>query len=265
MSAAPLPERADEAPDVLTERRGPILVITIDRPAQKNAMTLAGARIIAAALDELDAVPDLAAAVLTGSGGIFCAGMDLKRFAAGERPAVPGRGFGGLVQAPPRKPLIAAVDGWALGGGFELVLACDLVVASAGARFGLPEVKRGLVARGGGLLRLPKILPRAVAMELLLTGDPIDAVRAERLGLVNEVVPAGPALDRALDLAARVARNAPLAVAHSKAVAAMAQTWTEDEGWARQSPYTDEVFASPDASEGAQAFTERRDPVWSVR
>jgi enoyl-CoA hydratase len=256
---------AEPEPHVLTERRDGILVITINRPGQKNAMTLAGAHIIARAVDELDASPDLLAAVLTGAGGTFCAGMDLKRFADGERPALPGRGFGGLVEAPPRKPLIAAVDGWALGGGFELVLACDLVVASAGARFGLPEVKRGLVARGGALIRLPKRLPRAVAMELLLTGDPINAARAESLGLVNEIVPEGSALSGALRLAGRIAANAPLAVACSKAVAAAAGDWPEHEGWRRQRASIDAVFASRDAREGALAFRERRAPTWSGR
>ncbi|GLY38913.1 enoyl-CoA hydratase [Amycolatopsis sp. NBRC 101858] len=253
------------APEVIVEARDRILVITLNRPEQKNAMTLAASRIIAAALERLDDDPDLTIAVLTGAGGTFCAGMDLKRFAAGERPALPGRGFGGMVEAPPRKPIVAAVEGWALGGGCELVLACDLVVAGRGARFGLPEVRRGLAARGGGMIRLPQRVPRAIAMELLLTGDPIDAARAERLGLVNRVVDEGTALDGALDLAARIARNAPLAVQCSKAVASEAAGWPQDEVWRRQAVHSDPVFASEDAREGARAFTERRDPVWTGR
>lgn len=256
---------AEAEPEVLVDRRGQVLVITLNRAGQKNAMTLAGSRIIAAAVDHLDASPDLLVAVLTGTGGTFCAGMDLKRFAAGERPALPGRGFGGFVEAPPKNPIIAAVEGWALGGGCELVLACDMVVASEGARFGLPEVKRGLAARGGGMIRLPQRLPRAVAMELLLTGDPIDAERAERLGLVNQVVPDGGALEGAMRLAERIAANAPLAVQCSKAVAAAAPGWPDDEVWVRQAQLSDAVFASEDAREGALAFTERRDPVWTGR
>ncbi|MFK0113551.1 crotonase/enoyl-CoA hydratase family protein [Streptomyces sp. NPDC091217] len=251
------------APEVLVDRHDRILVITLDRPEQKNAMTLAAAHLVAEAVDRLDASPELSVAVLTGAGGTFCAGMDLKRFAQGERPAVPGRGFGGLVEAPPKKPIVAAVEGWALGGGFELALACDMVVAAEGARFGLPEVRRGLVARGGGMIRLPQRLPRSVAMELLLTGDPIDAGRAERLGLVNRVVAEGQALEEALRLAARVAGNAPLAVRCVKAVAGAAPDWPQDEVWRRQAPWSDAVFASDDAREGARAFVERREPVWT--
>ncbi|MER5787368.1 crotonase/enoyl-CoA hydratase family protein [Streptomyces sp. NPDC001980] len=253
------------APEVLVDAHDRVLVITVNRPAQKNAMTLAAAHLVAEAVDRLDDSPDLSVAVLTGAGGTFCAGMDLKRFALGERPALPGRGFGGLVEAPPEKPIIAAVEGWALGGGCELALACDLVVAAQGARFGLPEVRRGLVARGGGMIRLPQRLPRSVAMELLLTGDPIDAERAERLGLVNRVVPEGQALEAALQLAGRVAENAPLAVRCAKAVASAAPGWPQDEVWRRQAPFSDAVFASQDAQEGARAFVERREPRWTGR
>ncbi|MFD3589543.1 crotonase/enoyl-CoA hydratase family protein [Streptomyces sp. NPDC058683] len=253
------------APEVLVDAHDRVLVITLNRPAQKNAMTLAAAHLVAEALDRLDDSPDLSVAVLAGAGGTFCAGMDLKRFALGERPALPGRGFGGLVEAPPEKPIIAAVEGWALGGGCELALACDMVVAARGARFGLPEVRRGLVARGGGMIRLPQRLPRSVAMELLLTGDPIDAERAERLGLVNRVVPEGQALEAALQLAGRVAGNAPLAVRCAKAVASAAPGWPQDEAWRRQASLSDAVFASQDAQEGARAFVERRDPKWTGR
>ncbi|MER2224844.1 MAG: crotonase/enoyl-CoA hydratase family protein [Rhodococcus sp. (in: high G+C Gram-positive bacteria)] len=239
--------------------------MTINRPKQRNAMTLAAATVIAEALTRLDDDPKLSVAVLTGSSGTFCAGMDLKRFQLGERPVVEGRGFGGLVEAPPAKPLIAAVEGWALGGGFEMVLACDLVVAGAGARFGLPEVKRGLAARAGGIFRAPRALPRAVALEMLLTGEPITAQHAQTHGLVNRVVEDGTAVDAAHTLAMAISANAPLAVRASKALALDARTWTDAEAFERQSTYTDPVFASADATEGAAAFTERRAPRWQGR
>jgi len=203
--------------------------------------------------------------VLTGVGGTFCAGMDLKTFIAGDSPEIPGRGFGGMTQDPPRKPVIAAVEGWALAGGFELVLACDLVVAAENARFGLPEVKRGLVAGGGGALRLPGRVGLTLAMELLLTGDPITAQRAAQIGLVNRVVPDGAALDGALALAAVIAANGPMAVRASKAVAVAAADWHGAERWARQREITDPVHRSADAMEGAVAFAEKRAPVWRGR
>ena len=254
-----------EPSEVRVEEDDGVLLITIDRPEQRNAMTRAASERIAAALDELDRRPDLAVGVLTGAGGTFCAGMDLKRFLAGETASVPGRGFGGLTQAPPVTPLIAAVEGWALAGGFELLLACDLVVAAESARFGLPEVKRGLVARAGGLLRLPERLPRAVALELVLTGDPISAPRAAALGLVNRVVPDGQALAGALELARAIAGNAPLAVAASKRVLTGSPSWPADEKWARQAEAVDPVFTSADATEGARAFAEKRAPRWQGR
>ncbi len=240
-----------------------VMTIAIDRPEQRNAVTLAVAEGIAAALSELDGTPEIAAAVLTGTGGTFCSGMDLKLFLAGERAHVPGRGFGGLVESPPRKPLIAAVEGWALGGGFELVLACDLVVAGRGARFGLPEATRGLIARAGGAVRLPRRLPRAIALELLLTGAPLTAERAEHHGLVNRVVAEGSVRAAAQELARTVAANAPLAVTAAKALAVDSADWPEDELFTRQAAYTEPVFASADAREGARAFAERRQPRWT--
>jgi enoyl-CoA hydratase len=252
-------------PELIVERDGAVLVISINRPDQKNAMTRAAAELMAGALDELDADPALSAAVLTGRGGTFCSGMDLKRFAAGERPSVPGRGFGGLTERPPAKPLIAAVEGYALAGGFELVLACDLVVAAQGARFGLPEVRRGLVARGGGLFRLPRLVPRAVAMELLLTGDFIDADRAAAMGLVNRVVAEGTAAAEAVALAQRLAKNAPLALSATKRIVLESADWPLSEAFARQASITDPVFASADAREGAVAFAEKRPPAWQGR
>jgi len=252
-------------PEVLVEQVGNILEITINRPEQRNAMTAAVSALIADAMDELDGNSSLAVGILTGAGGNFCAGMDLKRFLLGERAHVPGRGFGGLTESPPAKPLIAAVEGYALAGGFELVLACDLVVASEVSKFGLPEVKRGLVARAGGLLRLPQALPRAVALEMILTGDPISAVRAEALGLVNKVVPEFSALNEARRLGTVIAGNAPLAVRISKQVVLDSRNWPGDELFSRQANVTDCVFASEDAVEGARAFAEKRSPAWSGR
>ncbi|MFC9978528.1 crotonase/enoyl-CoA hydratase family protein [Gordonia sp. NPDC127522] len=253
------------ATEVLTEVLGDVLTITINRPEQRNAMTKSAAEHIATALIRLDDDPGLAVGIITGGRETFCAGMDLKRFQLGERPVVEGRGFGGLVTAPPSKPLIAAVEGWALGGGFEMVLAADLVVAGASARFGLPEVKRGLMARAGGVIRVPRVLPRAVALELLMTGEPMSAAKAERFGLVNRVTPDGESLDGALDLARAIASNAPLAVRASKALADDSRLWSVAEMFDRQLEYTDPVFASQDANEGPAAFAERRAPRWTGR
>jgi enoyl-CoA hydratase len=254
-----------EAPEVLTERRDGVLVITINRPQAKNAMTEAAAKLIAAAIDELDGSEGLRAAVLTGAGGSFCSGMDLKGFLRGESPTVEGRGLAGLTLAPPRKPLIAAVEGWALAGGFEILLACDLVVAAETARFGVPETKRALVAGAGAAMLLPQRIPLPVALELLLTGDPISAQRAYELGLVNRVTPEGGALDAALALAATIAGNGPLAVAVTKEIARSASDWTLEEGWKRQADLMAPVFTSEDAREGATAFAEKRPPVWKGR
>ncbi|HEY6795052.1 MAG TPA: crotonase/enoyl-CoA hydratase family protein [Kineosporiaceae bacterium] len=251
--------------EVLTERRGPVLVITINRPRQKNALNAAVAVEVAAAADLLDGSDDLRAAVLTGAGGVFSAGMDLKAFLAGETPAIDGRGLCGITETPPRKPLIAAVEGWALGGGFELVLACDLVVAAETARFGVPEVKRAMVADGGAAYLLPRRVPRAVALEMLLTGDPIDAARAAEVGLVNVVTPEGGAVDRAVGLAGLIAANGPLAVSVTKQIACAAHDWTLDQGWVEQHRLAAPVFTSEDALEGAVAFAERRSPVWRGR
>jgi enoyl-CoA hydratase len=247
---------------VITERRGHVLVITINRPQAKNALDGAAARALAAAADELDGDGDLRVGVLTGAGGTFCAGMDLKGFLRGDSPMIPDRGFGGITITPPRKPLIAAVEGYALAGGFELMLACDLVVAAEGSKFGVPEVKRALVAGGGGALLLTRRIPFAAAMELLLTGEPISAARAAELGLANRVVPDGAALDGALALAEAIAANGPLAVAVTKQIARSAADWTVAEGWQRQAELFKPVFESADAREGATAFAEKRPPVW---
>ena len=254
-----------EPDPVLRERRGRVLLITINRPDQRNAVNAAVSRCIAAALDELDADAGLSVGVLTGAGKGFCAGMDLKAFVTGERPHVEGRGFAGIVERSAEKPLIAAIEGFAVAGGLEIALACDLIVASRGARLGIPEVKRSLVAAGGALLRLPRALPRNVALELALTGDPIQAERAHELGLVNRLAEPGEALAAALELAEAIAANGPLALAATKRVIRECPDWSDAEFFERQRPIIDPVFTSEDAREGANAFSERRDPVWKGR
>jgi enoyl-CoA hydratase len=250
------------AEPVTVERRGHVLVITITRPEVRNALNGAAARALATAADELDADDDLRAGVLTGAGGAFCTGMDLKAYLRGDKPDIEGRGLGGITITPPRKPLIAAVEGWALAGGFELMLACDLVVAGDGSQFGVPEVKRAMVAGGGAALLLPRRIPFTAAMELLLTGERIDAHRAAALGLVNRLVPDGTALGEALRLAGVIAANGPLAVTVTKQIARDQADWTVAEGWERQAELYKPVFESRDAREGAAAFAEKRAPVW---
>jgi enoyl-CoA hydratase len=247
---------------VLTEFAEGIGVITINRPESKNAIDFATAQKLADAIDEFESREDLTVAILTGAGGTFCAGMDLKAFARGERPYIPGRGFGGLTEALPAKPLIAAVEGWALAGGCELALAADLIVAANDASFGIPEVKRGLVAAAGGPLRLPKVLPYQTAMGLALTGDPITAKAAHALGLVYELTEPGNALIEARTLAAKIAANGPLAVRATKQVVSMFAGYTDPAAFAAQRPIVEPVFVSEDAREGALAFAERRAPRW---
>ncbi|QRY46094.1 crotonase/enoyl-CoA hydratase family protein [Mycolicibacterium boenickei] len=250
---------------VLTERRDGILTITINRPRQKNAVNRDTALQLAAALDELDADPNLSVGVLTGAGGTFSAGMDLKAFANGETPILPGRGFGGLTQAVVRKPLIAAVEGWALGGGFEMALACDLIVAAGTAKFGLTEVKRGLVAGEGGVIRLPQRLPYHIALKALLTGEPISAAEANRYGLISELTVDGGALAGARGLAQRVAVNAPLALAKVKQIVREVQGLNDTEAFKVQTESAHSLLTTEDAHEGAVAFAEKRAPVWRGR
>jgi enoyl-CoA hydratase len=250
---------------VLSERRDRVLLITINRPDQRNAVNAAVAAGIAAALDELDADPELSVGVLTGAGKGFSAGMDLKAFVAGERPHVEGRGFAGIVERPAEKPLIAAIEGFAMAGGLEVALACDMIVAARGARLGVPEVKRSLVAAGGALLRLPKVLPRTIAMELALTGEPMPAERAAELGLVNRLAEPGEAVATALELASAVAKGGPLALAATKRIVSEAADWPDREFFEHQRAIIDPVFDSEDAREGASAFAEKRDPVWQGR
>ena len=247
--------------ELLTSEEDGVLVITINRPEAKNAMNKAAAEGIAAALDRLDAEDNLRVGILTGAGGTFCSGMDLKGFLRGESPSIEGRGFGGLVQAPPKKPLIAAVEGYALAGGLELMIACDLVVANAGSKFGIPEAKRGLAAGAGGLMLLPDLIPHKVAMELALTGDFITAARAYELGLINRVTD-GSALDAAKELAASINANGPLAVRVSKQIIEESRGWSRAERWNEQAKLLPQVFMSEDAREGSLAFAEKRKPNW---
>jgi enoyl-CoA hydratase len=248
---------------VLTEVADGVAVITINRPEARNAVNGAVAKGVAGALDELDARKDVSVLVLTGAGGTFSAGMDLKGFLTGDSPIVEGRGFGGIVERSPAKPIIAAVEGYALAGGFELALACDLIVASSEAKFGLPEVKRGLVAGAGGLLRLPRRIPYHAAMELALSGDHYPASRLAELGLVNRLTAPGEALAAARELAAKIAVNAPLALAATKRVIVESADWQSSEQFAKQGEIINPVFVSKDAMEGAAAFAEKRRPEWS--
>jgi enoyl-CoA hydratase len=256
---------AEAGDTVRVARHGTVWVVTIDRPTVRNAIDRATSEALAAAMDELDADPALSVGILTGAGGNFCTGMDLKAFLRGERVELPGRGLAGMVQTPPVKPLIAAVEGYALAGGCELALACDLIVASETAQFGLPEVKRGLIAGSGGLLRLPRRIPSQIAMELALTGDLLPATEARQWGLVNRLAPAGQALAEALELAGRIAANGPMAVRVAKQVVNESPSWAAHEVWARQNALLETVIHSADAKEGASAFAEKRPPVWCGR
>jgi enoyl-CoA hydratase len=256
---------SQQAAPVLVERDGRIQIITLNRPDARNAVNQALAEGLAEALDRLDADDELSVGVVTGAGGGFCAGMDLKAFVKGELPYVGDRGFAGITQRGSDKPLIAAVEGFAVAGGLEVAIACDLIVAGRSAKLGVPEVKRSLVAAGGALLRLPRRLPEGVAMEMALTGDPISAERGHEFGLVNRLADDGQALETALDLAQTIAANGPLALKATKAVMLQRHAWPEEEFWDRQGELTGPVFASEDAREGATAFAEKRAPEWKGR
>jgi enoyl-CoA hydratase len=246
------------------ERREHIALVTLNRPEARNAISPEVSQTMASLLDEIEADPALRAVVLTGRGEVFSAGADLKVVAQGRAVEIArGKGgFAGIVTRDFPKPIIAAVNGPALAGGFEIVLSCDLVVAADTARFGIPEVKRGLMAAAGGLIRLPKRVPLAIALELAMTGDPIDAARALQLGLVNAVVPGDRVVTEAIALAERIGENSPVAVRNSRRLVREAADLTEDEGWARTLELMMPVFESGDAIEGATAFAEKRPPVW---
>jgi len=250
------------ADEVLVSKENGTMIVTINRPEAKNAVNKAVAVGIAAAMDELDGDASLRVGILTGAGGTFCAGMDLKAFVTGETPEVEGRGFAGLTARPPQKPLIAAVEGYALAGGLETAIACDLIVAAENAKFGIPEAKRGLVAAAGGLVRLPNQIPERVAMELALTGEFISARRAYEIGLINAVVAPGTALEAAKALAAKIVANGPLAVAASKRIIVESRDWPASEAFNRQSAVAAPIFSSEDAIEGSRAFAEKRAPNW---
>jgi enoyl-CoA hydratase len=250
------------ADEVAVDVDGGVAVITINRPKARNAVNEAVATQIAQAIDDLDPRGDVRVMILTGAGGTFCAGMDLKGFLAGENSMAGGRGFGGITERPPATPVIAAIEGYALAGGFELALACDLIVASEEATFGLPEVTRGLVAGAGGLLRLPRQIPYHLAMEVALTGGHFPAARLYQAGLINRLVPADEALAEARALAAELVRNAPLALAATKRIVVESADWPSDEAFGRQNAIVGPIFTSADAMEGAAAFAEKRPPVW---
>jgi enoyl-CoA hydratase len=250
---------------VLTERRGNVLLITLNRPEVRNAVNAALAEGVAHALDELDGEEALSVGVLTGSGGFFCAGMDLGAFVKGESPWYGDRGFAGIAQRASSKPLIAAIEGFAVAGGMEIALACDLIVAARGAKMGIPEVKRSLVAAGGALLRLPQRMPYHVVMELALTGDPMPAERFYELGLVNRISEPGEAVEDAIALAGRLAANGPLGLSAAKRILQEQFDWSTAEMWAKQGEIAGPVMASEDAKEGASAFKEKREPVWKGR
>jgi enoyl-CoA hydratase/carnithine racemase len=253
-----------EAP-IVRQRHGRVELVRLNREAARNAIDGPTTKALDAAFDELTEDDEIWAVVLTGTGErAFCAGMDLKAFASGQAGDIMGskNGFGGLAARRFPKPLIAAVNGPALAGGFEIVISCDMVVAAEHATFGIPEAKRGLVAAGGGLIRLEKLLPRNIAIELALTGEPISAARAAELGLVNKVVPADRVVEEALGLAEAICKNAPLAVRASKEIMVRARDLTEEEAWRLNAEVTLPVFTSKDAIEGATAFAERREPVW---
>ena len=247
---------------ILTEVRGPVLLITINRPEARNSINKATAEAMGEALDRLDADHDLAVGVITGTGKGFSAGMDLKGFASGEFPTVEGRGFAGIAQRSARKPLVAAIEGFALAGGLEIALSCDIIVASREAKLGIPEVGVGLFAGAGALLRLPRRVGLGQSALLALTGKPISGEEGHRIGLVDRLADPGGALNDALALAETIAANAPLALAASKAVLVDGFTKPDAEFWEWQQQFFQEVFASKDAIEGATAFAEKRPPNW---
>jgi len=249
------------ANEIVTETHGRVRLITLNRPEARNAVNSALGLALVAAIEELDSDDGLTAGVLTGAGRGFSAGMDLKAFASEGPP----KGFNQFLVNGSQKPLIAAVEGFALAGGLEIALTCDLIVAAKGVKLGIPEVNKGLFAAGGGLFRLPARVPYGVAMEMALTSDPILAEQAHELGLVSRLAEPGKAAEVALELAERIAQNAPLAVAASKQIIRQTRGLTEEDSWAVQGPMLGKVFTSEDAKEGPRAFAEKREPKWTGR
>jgi enoyl-CoA hydratase len=250
---------------VIVEIDDGVMTVMINRPEVRNAIDRDVSYGVCAAIDELDHRPDLRVGILTGMGGTFCSGLDLAAFVTGAQIRVKGRGLLGMSFTPPEKPVIAAVEGYALAGGFEAALACDLIVAASNAQFGFPEVKRGLAAAGGGLMRLPRRIPQNIAMEIALTGDLVGAELLHTYGLINRLVEPGTALDEARALARVIAENAPMSVAASKKVIVRQRDWPTDEMFAEQEAITRPVLDSEDAIEGATAFKEKRKATWSGR
>lgn len=248
---------------LLIERDGAVLIITINRPEVRNAIDRATSEAIASAMDQLDNDPTLSIGILTGHGQHFCSGMDLKAFLRGERVELEGRGLAGIAERPPVKPLIAAVEGYALAGGCEIALACDLIVAANNSQFGIPEVKRGLIAGSGGLMRLPQRIPPQIALEYALTGKPMTARDAAHWGLVNRLTEPGGALAEARALAYEISQNGPLAVRMTKHIMTESPNWPTDQKWPQQNEILERVIASNDAREGALAFSEKRAPHWT--
>jgi len=262
-----MPDVIDLSEAVTYEVRGHYAIITINRPKARNAVNGAVANGIEAGIDLLESTDDVWVGILTGVPPVFCAGADLKEINAGNAGALATArgGFAGIVQRERTKPIIAAVDGPALAGGTEIVLSCDLVVASTTATFGIPEVKRSLVAAAGGLFRLGRKIPLNIAMELTLTGDPIDATRAHHFGLVNRLVEPGQALDAAVALAEQICANAPVAVRESRRVVLEATNAPDDVGWKMSMEGMGAAMSSEDFSEGLTAFIEKRPPAWKGR
>ena len=256
------------ADEILYEVEGRIAVVTLNRPAARNAVNGAVATAMHDIMHRIEDDPEVWVTILTGAGDrAFSAGADLKAMASGEGRIIetPESGFGGFVRFPRTKPVIAAVNGLALAGGTELVLACDLVIAVEEAEFGLPEVSRGIIAAGGGLFRLPQILPRTRAIELILTAGRMSAHEAHQLGLVNAVVPATDLLPAAKQLARRICANAPLAIRESLAIARSASELSESEAWVRSAEASLRIMQTADAQEGPRAFAEKREPIWTGR
>jgi enoyl-CoA hydratase len=247
---------------ILSERRGPILLVTINRPEAKNAFDSATSYAMNEAMDLLEREDELFVGVITGAGGTFSAGADLKEAASGVRRERPPRGGFGIFAKPPRKPLIAAVEGYAVGGGFELCLACDLIVAARTAKLGLPEVRHNVVALGGGLFRLPRRMPYHLAMELALTGELRDAEFFHQLGIVNRLTEQGGALEEALRFAERLLANGPTALSATKEIIQRSADWTEEEAWREQMTPARRALESQDRKEGLKAFAEKRKPQW---